>query len=99
MSSGEPSLPFDIFRFLKSFPRMLLGRSFRRITRKATGQLFDITSGDLLNATNEAGKNLFKTPLYQTLTQYEEDYWSMLETSIEKHLSFLGVEKKTTHNA
>jgi hypothetical protein len=26
--------------------------------------------------------------------QYEEDYWSLLEKHIEKHLSSLGAEKK-----
>ena len=56
-------------------------------------QLLHITYGYLLNAKNEAGKHLFKDKVYHILTQYEEDYWSLLEKHIEKHLSSLGVKK------
>jgi len=56
-------------------------------------QLLHISYGYLLNAKGENGKNLFKDRFYQTLTQYEEDYWSFLENHIEKHLNFLGVNK------
>ena len=37
---------------------------------------------------------LFRDKLYHTLTQYEEDYWSLLEEHIEKYLSSLGVKRK-----
>ena len=54
-------------------------------------QLLQITCGDLLNAKDEAGKNIFRDQLYQILIQYEEDYWSLLENHFEKHLNSLGV--------
>jgi len=57
-------------------------------------QLLRITYGALLNAANQSGEYLFRERLYHTLTRYEEDYWSMLEAHIEKHLSSLGVKKK-----
>jgi hypothetical protein len=33
-------------------------------------------------------------PRGKKLVVYEEDYWSLLEGHIEKHLSSLGAEKK-----
>jgi hypothetical protein len=57
-------------------------------------QLLHITYGYLLNAKNEAGNSLFRDQIYHILTQFEEDYWSLLEENIEKHLSGLGVGKK-----
>jgi hypothetical protein len=66
----------------------------RLLEREDSRQLLTITYGYLLNAEDEAGKNLFKNQIYYTLMRYEEDYWSMLETHIEKHLSSLGVGKK-----
>jgi hypothetical protein len=59
-------------------------------------QLLHITYGYLLNAKDENGKNLFRDRLYQTMSQYEEDYWSLLERHIEKHLNSLGVEKENS---
>ena len=56
-------------------------------------QLLYISSGHLLNAKNEAGTSLFKDQLYYTLTQFEEDYWSLVEIQTEKYLSGLGVKK------
>jgi hypothetical protein len=53
-----------------------------------------ITCGDLLNAKEEAGKNIFRDQLYQILIQYEEDYWSLLEKHFEKQLNLLGAKKK-----
>jgi hypothetical protein len=64
------------------------------VDQEDSRQLLHITYGYLLNAKNEAGKHLFRDKLYHTLTQYEEDYWSMLEKHIEKHLSSLGVKKR-----
>jgi tagaturonate epimerase len=56
-------------------------------------QLLHITYGYLLNAKGENGGQLFRDRFFQTLAQYEEEYWSLLETHIEKHLNSLGVEK------
>jgi hypothetical protein len=56
-------------------------------------QLLQITCGDLLNAKDEAGKNIFRDQLYQILIQYEEDYWSLLENHFEKHLNSFGVPR------
>ena len=57
-------------------------------------QLLDMTHGALLNTRNQSGEYLFRERLYHTLTRYEEDYWSMLEGHIERHLTSLGVKKK-----
>jgi hypothetical protein len=55
-------------------------------------QLLHITYGYLLNAKDGRGKDLFKERFYQILSQYEEDYWSLLERHIEKHLVGLGLK-------
>jgi len=57
-------------------------------------RLLHITCGALLNAKNSSGEYLFRERLYHTLTRYEEDYWSLLEACIEKHLNSLGVRKR-----
>ena len=49
-------------------------------------QLFHITYGYLL-------KSPLREQFLTILTQYEENYWSLLENHIEKHLMFLGVDK------
>lgn len=56
-------------------------------------QLLHITYGYLLNAKNESGENIFRDRFFQTLINYEEDYWSLVASHIEKHLKFLGVKK------
>ncbi len=56
-------------------------------------QLLHITYGYLLNATDEAGKSLFGDRFFQTMSKYEEDYWSLLEYHIGKHLEALGVSR------
>jgi hypothetical protein len=56
-------------------------------------QLLHITYGFLLNARAEDGKNLFRDRFYHILTQYEEDYWSLLEKHIGRHLTSLGLSK------
>lgn len=53
-------------------------------------QLLHITYGFLLNARTPEGENLFRERLYHLLTNYEEDYWSLLETHFEKLLISLG---------
>ena len=57
-------------------------------------QLLHITYGYLLNAKDGKGKPLFRDEFYDVLSQYEEDYWSLLENHIEKHLTLLGAEKE-----
>jgi len=57
-------------------------------------QLLHITYGFLLNAKSGDGNYLFKNKLYHVLNQYEENYWSLLERHIEKHLIFLGLNKE-----
>ena len=64
------------------------------LDREDCRQILHITYGVLLNAKNQSGEYLFKNRLYHTLMRYEEDYWSVLEAQIEKHLSSLGVKKR-----
>ena len=54
-------------------------------------QLLHITYGYLLNAKDDNGKSLFRDQFYYILSQHEEDYWSLLEKHIEKHLLGLGL--------
>jgi hypothetical protein len=61
-------------------------------------QLLHITYGYLLNAKDKSGKILFRDRFYQTMARYEEDYWSLLERHIEKHLEALGLEKIPLHS-
>jgi hypothetical protein len=53
-------------------------------------QLLHITYGLLLNTKKPEGENLFRERLFHLLMNYEEDYWSLLETHFEKHLNSLG---------
>ncbi len=39
------------------------------------------------------GKYLFRDRFFQTLTDYEEEYWALLEKHIGKHLTSLGSKK------
>lgn len=63
------------------------------LDRDESRQLLHITYGLLLNARAENGETLYRDRLSQTLSQYEEDYWSLLEEQIERHLNSLGLEK------
>jgi hypothetical protein len=63
------------------------------LDRDDSRQLLHITYGYLLNAKDRDGKNLFKERFFHTLTQYEEDYWSLLEKHIGKHLNSLGLQR------
>jgi len=56
------------------------------LDKEDTRQLLHITYGFLL-------KSPAKPFFFKTLTEYEEDYWSLLEHHIEKHLNGLGVER------
>jgi hypothetical protein len=65
----------------------------RLLDQEDSRQLLHITYGFLLNAQKENGKYLFRDRLDHVLTQFEEDYWSLLEKHIEIHLTSLGLEK------
>jgi len=56
-------------------------------------QLVHLTYGYLLNAKRPDGKYLFRDRFFQTLTDYEEEYWALLEKHIGKHLTSLGLKK------
>lgn len=49
-------------------------------------QLLHITYGFLL-------KGVLKDRIFKTLTEHEEEYWSLLQSHIEKHLNALGLKK------
>ena len=66
----------------------------RLLDQEDSRQLLFITSGYLLHAEDRARKNLFRDNLYHTLTQYEEEYWSLLEKRIENHLNTIGIKKR-----
>jgi hypothetical protein len=66
----------------------------RLFDQEDSGKPLPIPSGLVLNAMDESGKYLFKDPLYHTLTQYEEEYWSLLEKHIENHLNSVGIKKR-----
>jgi tagaturonate epimerase len=56
-------------------------------------QLVHLTYGYLLNAKDKNGKYLFRERFFQTLTDFEEEYWTLLEKHIGKHLTSLGLKK------
>ena len=60
-------------------------------------QLIHLTYGYLLNAKDKNGKYLFRERFFQPLTDFEEEYWTLLEKHIGKHLTSLGVEKEERH--
>jgi hypothetical protein len=66
----------------------------RLLDQEDSRQLLHITYGYLLNAKDGNGNNLFRDTLYRTLTQYEEEYWSLLEKRIENHLNTIGIKKR-----
>jgi len=57
-------------------------------------QLIHLTYGYLLNAKDKNGKYLFRERFFQTLTDFEEEYWTLLEKHIGRHLTSLGLGKK-----
>jgi hypothetical protein len=59
-------------------------------------QLLHITYGYLLNARDGEGKAIFRERFYRTLTEREEDYWSLLEKHIENHLLSLGLSRRSS---
>jgi tagaturonate epimerase len=57
-------------------------------------QLLHITYGFLLNARSEQGHPLFRDRFFEALVRYEEDYWTLLERHIRRHLTTLGLKEK-----
>jgi hypothetical protein len=66
----------------------------RLLDQEDSRQLLCITDGYLLHDEDRGRKNLFIDNLYHTLTQYEEEYWSLLEKRIENHLNTIGIQKR-----
>jgi len=54
-------------------------------------QLIHITYGSILTAKDREGKFLFRDRIYETLFNYEDDYYKGVSNHIEKHLRLLGV--------
>jgi len=54
-------------------------------------QVLHVTYGLLLLAENSDGTPLFRDAIYQTLNQYEAEYYQGLEKHIGKHLELLGL--------
>ena len=55
-------------------------------------QILHITYGLILCAVNTDGTSVFKGDIYDTLNEYEEEYYSALQKHIGKHLKFLGIK-------
>lgn len=54
-------------------------------------QVLHITYGLILQAKNPDGSPTFRDQIYETLHQFEADYYAALEKHIGKHLKLLGV--------
>ncbi|HSB05528.1 MAG TPA: tagaturonate epimerase family protein [Thermodesulfobacteriota bacterium] len=65
----------------------------RLMDQEDARQLIHLTYGYLLNAKGKNGKYLFRERFFQTLTDDEEEYWTLLEKHIGKHLTSLGLKK------
>lgn len=63
------------------------------LDRVDSRQLIHLTYGFLLNAKGKNGKYLFRDRFFQTLTDFEEEYWALLEKHIGKHLTSLALKK------
>ncbi len=68
----------------------------RYLDRVDSRQLIHLTYGFLLNAKDKKGKYLFRDRFFRTLTDFEEEYWALLEKHIGKHLTTLGFKKTRT---
>ncbi|MGE5606342.1 MAG: tagaturonate epimerase family protein [Bacteroidota bacterium] len=56
-------------------------------------QVLHITYGLILQAKNPDGTSTFRDEIYETLDQFEAEYYTALERHIGKHLKLLGVMK------
>ncbi|NLY76065.1 MAG: hypothetical protein GX075_12325, partial [Firmicutes bacterium] len=54
-------------------------------------QVLHITYGLILQAKNPDGSPTFRDQIYETLHNFEADYYAALEKHIGKHLKLLGV--------
>jgi tagaturonate epimerase len=69
----------------------------RYLDQDDSRQLIHLTYGYLLNAKDGDGIFLFRSRFFKTLTDYEEEYWTLLEKHIGKHLIALGLKKERRH--
>jgi hypothetical protein len=87
---GEASRHYQVTTDLSSIPPikdLTDSELFGLLEQENARQLLHITYGFLL-------KSELRDRIYKTLIQYEEDYWSLLENHIEKHLECLGAERR-----
>lgn len=94
---GEASKLYHVTTDLNRIPKLdeLQDHELRTLLDKDDSrQLLHITYGYLLNAKDGHGRYLFKDKIRRLLTQHEEDYWSLLEKHIERHLNSLGVQER-----
>ncbi len=87
---GEASRHYQVTTDLSSIPQtkdLTDSELSGLLEQENARQLLHITYGFLL-------KSELRDRIYKTLIQYEEDYWSILENHIEKHLECLGAERR-----
>lgn len=56
-------------------------------------QLLHITYGSLLSTKDSGGAYVYRDQIYQTLYDYEEDYYEALRSHIGRHIDTLGVKR------
>ncbi|MGQ9645059.1 MAG: tagaturonate epimerase family protein [Thermodesulfobacteriota bacterium] len=94
---GEAAKLYHVTTDLKAIPDLdeLRDQELPALLDKDNSrQLLHITYGYLLNAKDDRGRHLFKERIYETLFKHEEEYWSLLEKHIGRHLSSLGVDRR-----
>jgi hypothetical protein len=67
---------------------------YKEINHYALTKFKGLSNLYVLHAKDEDGRNTFRDPIYRTLMQYEEEYWSLIEKQFEKYLSALGAKKR-----
>ncbi len=86
---GEASKHYQVTTDLSSIPQIETLSDFELpglLDLDSARQFLHITYGFLL-------RGALRGRIFNTLTQYEEDYASLLDKHIEKHLEYLGVDK------
>jgi hypothetical protein len=89
LSFGEASKHYHVTTDLSAIPSIDTLSDLelvRLLDEENARQLLHITYGFLL-------KSKLRDRFFNSLVHYEEDYWSLLEHHIEKHLNLLGVER------
>jgi hypothetical protein len=87
---GEASKHYQVTTDLSSIPQIEAltdSELSRLLDQENARQLLHITYGFLL-------KSELRDRIFKTLIHYEEDYGSLLDKHIEKHLEYLGVERR-----